>query len=267
MRAGVVVVAAVLAAACVRHELELPPHQLFDDPRAAIRAILAAEPTPRVYAVGEYHPTRAAVARHAPLARFTSEIVGLLEPRAQHLVVEAWLEEGCYYGGHEPLGVQVARATGRPASTARELAELTDAGQLGLLGLEVHGIPMTCIEQGALLDPRGRVDFLRLLQAVTVKLHEAARALALERRAVIVYGGALHNDLFPRWPLESLSYARGLADELGGGVLELDLVVPEIVAGMRLREPWVPLLALAAPARVIVWARGPGSYVVILPRA
>ena len=30
-------------------------------------------------------------------------------------------------------------------------------------------------------------------------------------------------------------------------------------------EPWFPLLGRAAPGRVLVWQRGPGSYVVILP--
>lgn len=84
---------------------------------------------------------------------------------------------------------------------------------------------------------------------------------------VIVYGGALHNDLFPHWPLEELSYAQPLAAELGGGVLEIDLVVPEIVAPMQAirYEPWFPLLARSAPYRVTLWERGPASYVVILP--
>ena len=30
-------------------------------------------------------------------------------------------------------------------------------------------------------------------------------------------------------------------------------------------EPWFPLLGRASPERVIVWRRGPSSYVVILP--
>jgi hypothetical protein len=50
-------------------------------------------------------------------------------------------------------------------------------------------------------------------------------------------------------------------------VLEIDLVVPEIVAPMAsIRyEPWFPLLARAAPYRTTLWQRGPASYVVILP--
>jgi hypothetical protein len=120
-----------------------------------------------------------------------------------------------------------------------------------------------------MLDANGGVNFLLLLEMITDKLHVVTRALvaADPDHAVIVYGGALHNDLYPRWPLEELSYARPLAAELGGGVLEIDLVVPEIVADMALvrDEPWFPLLGRASPSRVLVWKRGPSSYVVILP--
>ena len=86
---------------------------------------------------------------------------------------------------------------------------------------------------------------------------------------MIVYGGALHNDLYPQWPFERLSYAQPLARELGGGVLEIDLVVPEVVATMPMvrMQPWFPLLGRASPRRAILWRRGPNSYVVILPAA
>ena len=107
-----------------------------------------------------------------------------------------------------------------------------------------------------------------------VALEEVTRAAVTHRDAepnhrpwIAVYGGALHNDLYPRWPLDELSYAKPLAGELGGSVLEIDLVVPEVVADMALvrDEPWFPLLGLASPSRVVVWQRGPSSYVVILP--
>lgn len=84
---------------------------------------------------------------------------------------------------------------------------------------------------------------------------------------MIVYGGALHNDLYPRWQLETLSYADKLNKDLHGGVVEIDLVVPEIIAPMSMvrSEPWFPLIGRAAPNRVMVWKRGPASFVVILP--
>ncbi len=258
----------VLVAACGAYDpiAEVPHlHREMPDTQSAIAAILAENPTPRVYAIGEYHQSRDAIARTSPLARFTQEIISLLEPHAHHLVVEAWLDAGCQ-------GTQVERdvaaATARPGTTQMEILRLMRASRG--MHLEPHGLPLTCIEHDAVLDAKHHVDFLLLLEVITDKLHDTTAALlaADPDHSVIVYGGALHNDLYPRWPLDDLSYAKPLAAELGeGGVLEIDLVVPEVVAPMQMirDEPWFPLLGRASPSRVIVWERGPSSYVVILP--
>jgi hypothetical protein len=265
MRAAVALLAVWTAACNVYDPVDEIPHSVHPDTTSAMREIIGNTHGTRVYAVGEYHPTRDSVARHSPLARFTGEIIDLLEPRATHLVVEAWLDATC---GNTPDGVaaQVQGATGRRTAQRRDVASLVEGAEA--LNIQAHSLPMTCIEQTAMLDGRGRVDFLRLLETVTEKLHDVTRKLVFDHETVIVYGGALHNDLYPRWPLEDLSYAHTLRAELGGvGVLELDLVVPDIVVHMKgvRQEPWFPLIGIASPDRVIVWERGPDSYVVILP--
>jgi hypothetical protein len=255
------------------------------DPGAAIEAILDDAGPAKVYAVGEYHPTRRTPGK-TPLAWFSADILDHMMPRAGHLVVEAWTDTGC--GGDGALAqAQVTRAIGRPpaqvpASPVRaappkdgEEVDATDIEALVMMRardrLATHGLQMTCIERGSLLDAMGRVDFLLLLELVTEKLQTTTKALvAAERRdamGVIVYGGALHNDLYPRWPLGPLSYAEPLQRDLGGGVVEIDLIVPEVVAPLAVirGERWFPLLGRAAPGRVVVWQRGPGSYVMILP--
>jgi hypothetical protein len=238
-------------------------HREVADTAAAISMILAENPEPRVFAIGEYHPTRASKPETSPLARFTREIIGLLEPHAHHLVVETWGSDRC-----RPDAAAFQAAIDRPNATQMELLHLRTASRR--LALEPHDLPMTCIEQDTLLDTHKGIDYLLLLEVVTQKLRETTEGLlaADPDHAVIVYGGALHNDLYPRWPLEELSYAAPIARELGAGsVLEIDLVVPEIVAPLRMvrGEPWFPLLARASPSRAIVWTRGPSSYVVILP--
>jgi hypothetical protein len=257
-----------LVAACGVYDpvAEVPHHHReVPDTASAIAAILAENPAPRVYAIGEYHQSRDAIAKTSPLAHFTQEIIGLIEPRAHHLVVEAWLDDACQA---DQLQRDLAAATARPGTTQMELLRLVRRSRLG--HLEPHGLPMTCIEHDAVLDARHHVDFLLLLEVITDKLHDTTAALLASDpdHAVIVYGGALHNDLYPRWLFDDLSYAKPLARELGpGAVLEIDLVVPEVVAGMQMirDEPWFPLLGRASPSRVIVWQRGPSSYVVILP--
>ncbi len=256
----------VLVSACTIYDpAEEIPHREYRGTQAAIGAILDETPGTHVYAIGEYHPTRTAIVRQSPLARFTGEIVELLEPRAQHLIVEAWLDDTCRSADHDSIQMQVLKVTNRPPAQASDLQALIAASKS--MRIQTHGLPMTCIEHSSVLDGHGRVDFLRLLLLVTEKLADTTKAMVGQGRDVIVYGGALHNDLYPNWPLEDLSYAKQIQQELGGGVLEIDLVVPEIVAPMAMvrREPWFPLLGRAAPDRVVVWERGPNSYVVILP--
>jgi hypothetical protein len=254
----------VVVASCHTYDpLDALPHREFADTRQAIEAILAEVPQVKVYAVGEYHMTSKSVARSSPLARFTNEILAMLEPRAHHLVVESWLDDGCRSSAKK----QIAQAIDRPNSQTKQLEALFVKTRR--LRLEAHDLPITCIEHDSLLDAGGHVDFLQLLEMVTDKLGDETREMLHEDpdHPVIVYGGALHNDLYPRWPLEDLSYAVSLQRELGGGVLELDLIVPEVVQDVALArsEPWAPLLNRAAPDRVVVWERGPSSYVVILP--
>lgn len=263
MRAGIAL--CCLATACRYFDpiAEVPRgHREVDTTADAITLILAENPRPRVYAIGEYHETRNAIAATSPLARFTQEIIMLLEPHAQHLVVEAWLDASCWSGRTTD---QVQQVTQRPASTSMEVMRLVRRTEQ--TRLQAHTLPMTCIEYDSVIDASGHVDFLLLLHLVTGKLAETTRALLERSRGVIVYGGALHNDLYPRWPLEELSYADKLARDLGGDVLEIDLVVPEVVAPMAMirSEAWFPLLGRASPDRVMVWQRGPASYVVILP--
>lgn len=264
---GAIGLGLALAVVCACHTEFDPCDELefreFPDTRSAVLAILEEAGPAKVYAVGEYHPTRAPTGTRSPLSRFTGEIMDLLVPRSRHLVVETWLDDDCDAAGRQ-VRKEVHDTTGRPPTTTTDIEALVMKSRKRRL--ETHGLPITCIEHGSLLDPTGRVDFLRLLELITEKLGSAARALVSDK-AVIVYGGALHNDLYPRWPLADLSYAIGLQKDLGGGVIELDLVVPEVVAPMPMvrLEDWFPLIGRAAPDNVIVWERGPGSYVLILP--
>jgi hypothetical protein len=258
----------IVLAACHRYNpVDELDHREVADTRTAVASILAdvAAEGPRVFAVGEYHETLHTAPHQSAMTRFAGEALDVLAPYAHDLVVESWLDMGCDERA-ATFPVKVQQATGRPPAVAADIDTLTAA--LERSGVEPHGLSITCIEQGALLDPSGQVDFLLLLEVVTEKLRDAAHAvLARDAGGVIVYGGALHNDLYPEWPFEELSYAAPLARDLGGHVVEIDLVAPEAVAAMKQvrGERWFPLLARAAPDRAIVWRRGPDSYVVILP--
>jgi hypothetical protein len=255
MRMAVIV--AVLAACGTYDPVDQITYREYPDTGAAIRAILAQSGDSQVYAIGEYHPTTPTPAR-SPMAHFSEDILGRLAPWVDDLVVEAWFDASC--ASEDPVNRQINAVTNRPTG-ATDLTQIANRAPR----MPMHGLPMTCIEHSSVLDPKGRVDFFRLLVMVTDKLRETTASLLAKGRSVIVYGGALHNDLYPRWSLDELSYAHALAKQTS--VLEIDLAQPEIVAPMKIlwQEGWYPLLARTSPDRVLVWERGPNSYVIILP--
>ncbi len=252
------VAVAVVVCACGSYDpVDEIPHREFPNTGAAIRALLAEAGTAQVYAIGEYHPT-ARIGGREPIVQFTDDILTRLSPWADDLVLEAWYDASCTSGG--PVARQIEAVTNRRVETT------ADALPTKHVGIPLHGLAMTCIEHSSMLDARGRVDFYLLLSTIADKLRETTEALVRRGHSVIVYGGALHNDLYPKWMLEQLSYAQPLARETS--VLELDLAVPEVVDTMPAlaREPWYPLVGAAGPDRAMLWERGPNSYVLILPR-
>ena len=134
-------------------------------------------PAREVYAVGEYHPTRSAVARTSPLARFTDEIIELLEPRAQHLVSRRGSTAPAAAPPARRSASRSRRRSGDRAGTAdrdrgadpgeSEAERSSDARAAD----DVHRAAARCSIRA------GRVDFLRLLELVTEKLRDdGARA-------------------------------------------------------------------------------------------
>ncbi|HPH64258.1 MAG TPA: hypothetical protein PLF40_00865 [Kofleriaceae bacterium] len=238
------------------------PHRTVRNLPEAIRLILAENSNTKVFAVGEYHPTKRSANVPAPSTLFRTDVLPVLDLVAKHLVIESWIDDGSWSAPVSALARQVTLAIDRPQNAA-----LMPARAPAFSSMALHLLQMTPIEQDSLLDRRGRVDFFRLLTTITSKLGETTLR-TVERfptDAVVVYGGALHNDLFPRWPFDIFSYALPLQQKLHGNVVEIDLVVPEIAANnpATANQPWLALLPAAGPDHVVVYQPGPHSYVII----
>ena len=140
------------------------------------------------------------------------------------------------------------------------------------LGLEPHILEVECDDYAELLDRDGEIDNERLLALVTRLLLEKALALAAREqprgRAVVLYGGALHNELEPQADLARFSFAPRLQAALGGRYLQVTLLVPEIVeADATARdEPWFDCLALAGADRALLLERSPSARFLVFPR-
>ena len=87
---------------------------------------------------------------------------------------------------------------------------------------------------------------------------------------VAVYGGALHNDLYPAPDDKPFAFGRALFAKAAGQYLEVDLFVPEyILADKRMAaEPWFAAFKTGIKAGdALLIRRSERSYIIVFPAA
>lgn len=239
----------------------------FSSPAAAVMAFLGD--ASGVVAFGELHQTTKTAGVRSSLARFTDEILPAIAPRVAHLIVETWVSRGNCGETEKQVTRDVARTTERPAETENEIVRLLRRAKE--LGIVPHVLDVDCHEYQSLVTSSGGVDYDRLLTLTGQHLGRAIQqALALPRPAdrplVIVYGGALHNDLDPGPDLARYSFGPAIDALTHGDYREIDLYVPELIATLpalraeRWYAAWRP--TRARPATTLV-RRQPRSAVVV----
>ena len=251
-----------------------PAHHFYPTARQALAAVIKAR-NPTVIGFGELHrKTTDAVQVVSALERFRGDLLPeLAKKSASDLVVETWVTEGRCGAQEKRVARKVEQSTQRPAETENEVVRLLKRAKA--LGLQPHILTVGCKEYDRLLDTKkgGQLDFERLLDLITRHLRDKTIKVLKHRRKgkraglIAVYGGALHNDLFPMEELKSFSYAAALQKATGGRYVELDLYVPELLDSDELLQtkPWFPLVRrLASRKQVLLLERGPGSYILVL---
>ncbi len=222
-----------------------------------------------VVAFGELHQTVKTAGVRSSIARFTDEILPAIAPRASHLIVETWVSRGNCGEVEKQVTKDVARTTERPAETENEIVRLLRRAKE--LGVAPHVLDVDCHEYQSLVSSGGAVDYDRLLAMTGQHLGRAIQqALALpraeERPLVLVYGGALHNDLAPNGELAKYSFGPSIDQLTDGDYREVDLYVPALVdtyAALQ-TERWYPVWrrTRAAPGTTLI-RRQPRSAVLL----
>ncbi len=228
--------------------------------------VLASKP--RIVGIGEVHATTDGPAGPTTLARFTNKLLPVLAPHTSDLVIETWRLDGTCGAQAEQVVAQVETDTKRPEATKSELVLLVEAAVA--LDVRPHDLVLTCDEYATLAGPDGQVRYGELLRLLTGKLGDyAQRGLDSPDATIVLYGGAVHNDVFPAEGLAEYSYGVAARAKGGAAYVELDLYAPELIRGnTTLVEPaWAPLLDLTGPDRVVLFERGPGSWVLLLEAA
>jgi hypothetical protein len=239
----------------------------FATPAGAMKAFLGD--ATGVVAFGELHQTVKTAGVRSSIARFTDEILPAIAPRAAHLIVETWVSRGSCGETERQVTKDVARTTERPVQTENEIVRLLRRAKE--LGVAPHVLDVDCHEYQSLVTTGGGVDYDRLLTLTGQHLGRAIeQALALPRPAgrplVLVYGGALHNDLAPPPELASYSFAPAIDALTHGDYREVDLYVPELVdsypalRGERWYAAWRPVRV--RPGTTLI-RRQPRSAVVL----
>ncbi|HUQ08608.1 MAG TPA: hypothetical protein VM261_39220 [Kofleriaceae bacterium] len=247
------------------------PHSVHDDLGGAFEYLLRDQP--RVLGVGELHlRTDKAGPTVSALARFTNEAMPKLGTRVSDLVIETWLVDPTCKTGMEATQ-RVEGAMKRPESTKSEIGALV--GIIKQNGIKAHVMRLTCDDLNT-VAPAAGVDAEKLLDVVTRELGRVTRSAvryrdehAEARPLIVVFGGALHNDLYPFDSTKQWSYAKGVDEATSGHFVEVDLYLPELVEGQALyeAEDWYPLVAKAPPGKVLLVERAPHSWLAILPRS
>jgi hypothetical protein len=239
----------------------------FVSPADAVKAFIGD--ATGVVAFGELHQTVKTAGVRSSIARFTEEILPAIAPRAAHLIVETWVSRGSCGESEKQVTKDVARTTERPAETENEIVRLLRRAKE--LGVAPHVLDVDCHEYQSLVTSGGAVDYDRLLTLTGQHLGRAIRqALTLPRPAgrplILVYGGALHNDLAPTAALAKYGFGPAIDELTHGDYREIDLFVPELVDtypalhAERWYAAWRPVRARAGTTLI---RRRPRSAVLV----
>jgi hypothetical protein len=269
-------VAAAVGAVVLARPAPPPPRPLAPVATAGPTAMAALGPwlgqATGVVAFGEVHQDAATKATRSALARFTEEIFPALAPRASHLIVETWVTTGACGAAEQQVTKDVARTTERPAETESEIVRLLKRARAS--GVAPHVLSVGCAEYATLAGGGGAVDYGALLALTRQHLQSAIlEALTLPRAAdrplVLVYGGALHNDLYPDRALAPYVFGPAMHALMRGDYREIDLYVPEFVervASMK-KERWFGVWRAKGRAGEATFIpRSDRSAIVVFPR-
>ena len=204
----------------------------FDSPREAMLAALAGDA--RVVAIGEAHAPKGATATSAA-KRFTDDLLPLFAGHASDLLVELMMPpKGCADAAAEVRQKQAPATSQQAPSNQNEYLTMGDKARA--LGIVPDMLRPSCADMDGVRDAgddaiEASLEMIARLSTVQAErlLDRDARSEADRGKAVVVYGGMLHNDLDPPPERAKWSYATALDGKTGGKLLAIDLVVPEFI--------------------------------------
>jgi hypothetical protein len=246
------------------------PCERFPSAEATFARVL--ETNPLILGVGETHAQLASLDGGLPSTtrRFADSLLPMLEGRASDLVLELWVANGACGAAEQKVAARQKPATETQAPTNQnEFIALGEAAKKR--GIRPHVLVPACDEYARILDAGGG-DIDEMLSMIARLTLRDAREFLAQRgdssKALVLYGGAMHNDLVPRPGREAWSYGPALAKDTQGRYVEIDLIVPEFIRDTEVwrSQPWYPYYdSKVHKGLAVLLTMNPSSYALIFP--
>ncbi len=213
----------------------------YDSALDAFRDTIAGGP--RVVSIGEAHaPLGAKVPSSAK--RFTDALLPALEGRASDLLVELMNPPaGCAARVAEVKKKQEVVTSRQSASDQSEYVAMGEAARR--FGIVPDLLRPSCADMSAIEDAGDEAieRSLETIERLTEKkvkelVDRDARTPGDERKIVLTYGGAIHNDPSPSPERRAWSFGPAIDAYVGGRYVDVDLYVPQFIDGS---EAWKKL--------------------------
>jgi hypothetical protein len=240
----------------------------FATPEAAFEYVLRGQP--RVLAIGEAHAQQGTTGIRSSTRRFAEQLLPLLSGKSKHIVIELLLANCAKKTVERAAEAQAPVTEHQAKSNQNEFLTLGKYAQR--LGIEPQALSPDCAEYERVADA-GEAGVASLLGLVARQTESSVKTLlsqaADSTELILTYGGALHNDLYPRPGQEGWSFGPQLAAASQGRYLEIDLIVPEFVKDT---EAWRALPWFAAFDRehltneTLLYRPRPSSFALIFPK-
>jgi hypothetical protein len=240
----------------------------FPTAEAAFAYVLQSKP--RILALGEAHAQEGTPGIRSSTRRFAEQLLPMLAGKAKHIVIEL-LVANCKQSTVAAVKQEQAPVTEHQAkSNQNEFLTLGKYAQR--LGIEPQALSPDCGEYEAVVAS-GENSVSRLLELVAAQTTKAVELLLSQPDAagnvILSYGGALHNDLYPRPEQAAWSFGPKLAADSQGGYVELDLIVPEFVKDTEAwrNMPWFQAFDREHLSdEALLFRPAPGSFALIFPK-
>lgn len=228
--------------------------------------------SPRVLAVGEIHAQKGSALKASPTQRFANLLPSFCG-RARDIVIELWTSRNdC--GDDRVKRVEKAQKPVTSAQAATNQNEFFELGNVAKANhIQPHALVPTCDDFQSILAAQEQ-DIARMLELTAVRTAELTEKLLKSSPTdaaiptILLYGGAMHNDLSPAKGREPFSYGPRLSESTSNRITELDIVLREQVRDTEAfqRMAWYPYFrSETLEKQFTLYRLGPRSFTLIFP--